>query len=652
MKHLLWLLLFASAAHAVNNPCPQTVGSLTTTPTSPRLSGVSPLLVFFDNSGVASTNVLVNSTAYQDVNSSWDFGDRLGSGTATWRYGSNPNVNQRTFATGNNAAHLFVTEGRDTFYTVNVDSNDGVNDVKCAMSVHVFDPSGASGWPGAQTTCLFNTTVGSGCPAGATQTVASTFAAINASLSNKRLLYKCGDNFTGGNFTISGTKWSVGAYGTCVNTQTGRPTFTSTSGGNPVVKVANTAVDGRFSDIVIAGAGIASNGIQMDMNVLSTTVPQTQITFYNTTINGTTAGAGSFQQATQIGVVDSDWHGKVGSGQIAVYFNVSENNCVNASGALNCGGTPNYIVADYIAVLGSDFEGTGGSGGNVETFRVSAGSKSVYSNSTFNNAISQAANFKFHSGNTYQSCAPWIGQTTQFVWISDNSFGTSGGPFEVAPQNGSVDEHIKNVVVERVIGNSPPVTSGGKGAQVSGQNITVRDSAFQLQTVGANYVQNAMQVGSRGACQLSGNCSAPSGTCTTGETGAPLFPPNGQEYFNISVYSPTGHGAGSTVAVQNDTSGSWGAPAQNSHIQNIMLYAGTSTGTAVTNTGSGNTVDHNTANAATNPGFTNGSGNFSLISDFKPTISGGYIGGTTVPVRFDALNVLWPPTWDLGAVHH
>jgi len=44
-----------------------------------------------------------------------------------------------------------------------------------------------------------------------------------------------------------------------------------------------------------------------------------------------------------------------------------------------------------------------------------------------------------------------------------------------------------------------------------------------------------------------------------------------------------------------------------------------------------------------------GSGHFDLISDFKPTAN--YLGGTSVPVWYDALGVLWSSTWYLGAVH-
>jgi hypothetical protein len=69
----------------------------------------------------------------------------------------------------------------------------------------------------------------------------------------------------------------------------------------------------------------------------------------------------------------------------------------------------------------------------------------------------------------------------------------------------------------------------------------------------------------------------------------------------------------------------------------------------VHSTGSGNTVSNNSTAVTSSPGFTNDSGTFNEISDYKPTAN--YSGGMTVPVWADALGVAWSPTWDLGAVH-
>ncbi len=96
--------------------------------------------------------------------------------------------------------------------------------------------------------------------------------------------------------------------------------------------------------------------------------------------------------------------------------------------------------------------------------------------------------------------------------------------------------------------------------------------------------------------------------------------------------------------------GGLSAPAINSFAKNNLFYTPASGHSTIVNTGTGNTVSNNTATPSNNPAFTDGSGSFSLISDFKPTAN--YTGGTAVPVWYDALGLLWPSTWDLGAVHH
>ena len=52
--------------------------------------GISPLLVFFDATGTTDSAITGNTTAFQDVTYTWNFGDTGASGTDTWAYGSNP----------------------------------------------------------------------------------------------------------------------------------------------------------------------------------------------------------------------------------------------------------------------------------------------------------------------------------------------------------------------------------------------------------------------------------------------------------------------------------------------------------------------------------------------------------------------------------
>src|SRR5258708_24370816 len=53
-----------------------------------------------------------------------------------------PGVNARNKATGGIAAHLFITEGRDTKYTATVTVKNGTSTAVCGVGVTVYDPSG------------------------------------------------------------------------------------------------------------------------------------------------------------------------------------------------------------------------------------------------------------------------------------------------------------------------------------------------------------------------------------------------------------------------------------------------------------------------------------------------------------------------------
>src|SRR5258708_35309333 len=122
------------------------------------------------------------------------------------------------------------------------------------------------------------------------------------------------------------------------------------------------------------------------------------------------------------------------------------------------------------------------------------------------------------------------------------------------------------------------------------------------------------------------------------------------EAYNNTCSAPNSQSTQTCIGF--DTMGARSAPSINSVAKNNLFYVPSiATGPAVDNTGSGNTVSNNTATVTNNPGFTNGSGSFSLISHFQPTAN--YSGCPSVPVRYDALGLLWSPlTWDLGAVHH
>jgi hypothetical protein len=615
---------------AVTPTCSATSGALKLNAKLTRTSGVSPLLTFFDATGTTDTSLPEHTTAFQDVTYSWNFGDTGASGSGTWKYGSNAARNSMNSATGGIAAHLYIANGKDTQYTARVTATDGTNTASCQLVLTAYDPSGANGFPGAATTCVSSSgkpVAGSGgCPVDANVSTQSSFvSALNSSLSGRRILFKCGDTFSGDNVTVNGVKFSIGAYGSCVGTTINRPIF-SDSGGNGQVTLGsgNTVTyDGRFSDLEMQGNGRAQFAIYTGGNY-----DYSQITINNILSKGNSGISIGNYRGTQWGLISSVVDGMVN--KQAVFFNTSANNCVNGSRAYNCGGTPEYQDIDYLAMLGSSIDGTGAqdAGAGLETVRISACRLCVIENNTIENANNIGAVLKLHNGNP-NSQAAWIGQYTELNEISDNFFtGSSGAQLvEIAPQNGVTDERLQNIVFER---NLLFGTSAGAGKLLASvQNGTFRDNVFNTaETTGTDM---GLQIARRGI-EWNGTPGAPDKS----------LEPQYNEAFNNSCYSRSASNGCIGFSGEN-----FHSPGNNGWAKN-NLYYNPAGGTTISNSGTGNLVSNNTATVTGDPVFINGGGGFNLLSDFMPTAK--YSGATDVPVFYDALGTPWPPTWDLGAV--
>jgi len=609
--------------------CTGTSGSLTLKAKVVRDAGISPLLLFFDATGTTDSSITGNKTTFQDVTYSWNFGDTGASGTDTWAYGSNKGRNSRNTATGGVAAHLYITPGVDTAYVATVTARDGTNTASCQLGVTAHDPAGANGFAGTKTTCVSASgtpTPGSGgCPAGAAVLNSSSFnTALGAAHfgSGKRVLFKCGDTFSGDNVTLTATTASIGAYGGCQGTQTSQPIFNDTSGsGAYQLDISPSSGDLRIADIYFNGNGSAGGAVAMGAGPTQA-IPY-QITLWNLQSTGNAAGY-YWAQGAQWGLIGSTQLNSRGS--IAVFVNSNENNPTQWRGT--------YPNLDYQAAMGNFINGVGsagGSGAGIEAFRVSACRLCVFENNTIENANDVGGVFKLHNGNTNGSVATWTGVYTELIEISDNLFtGNSGGVLsDIAPQNGGLDERLRNFVIERNLYSGSTTAQGGELLMVSGANMTLRDNVFYMPAPSSMiYPILGVQVAQRG----SGN----------------LLTVQYNEAYNNTCYAP--NAIQSQTCIGFDTMGAKSAATSNSFAKNNLFYVPSkATGPTVDNTGSGNTVSNNTATVTNNPGFTNGSGTFSLISDFKPTAN--YLGGTSVPVWSDALGLLWGLTWDLGAVH-
>jgi hypothetical protein len=584
--------------------CAAGSGSLNLQASAVRGSGISPLLVFFDATGTTDGAIKANTTTFQDVYYSWNFGDGGASGTGTWAYGANPGKNSRNTATGGVAAHLYVTNGADTPYTVTVTAYDGTNTASCQLAVTAYDPSGSSGFPGTETTCVSASgtpTAGSdGCPAGAAVlNTASVTTALGSRYmgAGRRVLFKCGDSFSGSSPAVAGVKWSIGAYGGCENSTSNRPIIT---GGNLNVHMQATG-DGRIADLDLESNG-AKSAVWIADNF---DYVNYQMTLYNLLSSGNNESfyVAQCSQCGYVQLVQTGMRNNQGT-----FVNYAENN------QSQWGSNSLYNNINYQAMLGGSYNGQGApnSGAGIETVRVSACRMCVFSNNTIENANNVGAVLKLHNGNTKNSAGTWTGVYTELIEISDNLFsGTSGAQLvETSPQNGVTDERLRNIVIERNVFAPAAGSGSGRELLVGAVNETVRDNVFYGPST------RGVQIARRGLEPV------------------PQF---------VEVYNNTCSGLGSCADFSGDN---FAAPGIDSWAMNNLCYKGTCVG----DNGTGNTVSNNSPNTSADPGFIDGSGTFSTIADFKPTSN--YSGASDdVPVYYDALGVAWSPDWELGALH-
>jgi hypothetical protein len=589
-----------------------------------RSSGISPLLVFFDATATTDSSLTGNTNAFQDVTYLWSFGDAGSSGTQTWANGSSPGHNSRNSATGAVAAHLYVA-GSDTSYVVTVTARDGANSATCQLGVTAYDPAGSNGFAGTKTTCVSASgtpAAGSGgCPAGAALLNTSSFNSALGSRyfgNGKRVLFRCGDTFSGDGAVLNNTSWSIGAYGGCEGTKSNRPIFRDPSTSGALI-VGYQAGDGRIADIDFQGAGTGKAAVTTYGYVGGAQINY-QITLFNLNSSGNSSSY-AWAQGAQWGLIDSvmaDMRTDIGT-----FVNYNENNPATWAGN-------KFNNVDYQAIVGNLLNGQGNqsTGSGQEVLRVSACRLCPISNNTIENANNIGGVIKLHNGNTYASLPTWTGVYTELIEVSDNWFGgTSGGVLvDIEPQNGHDDERLRNIVFERNMVAGSTSAWGGLQMRTAVSNETIRDNVFVMSSGGPKiYPEYAVGVGQLGIEPV----------------------PTGVEVYNNTIYMP---------APQDNQQGgiafnglSMNAPPQNSYVKNNLMYAPSGSHPPVNNTGSGNVVGNNSASFAANPAFLDASGSLNLLSDFKP--SANYSGAANVPVWFDALGDAWT-TWDLGAVRH
>ncbi len=150
-----------------------------------RTSGVAPLAVFFDATGTTST---ATNKPFHELHYAWDFND---SGSGNWSItGKSKNK-----AYGPVAAHVFETPGTYNVKLTIRETNGSVSNRQVTITVQ--NPN--SVFSGAKTVCFSTSGNFNGCPSGAKRVTGSSLNAVrNHIASNRRLLLRGGESFTGG----------------------------------------------------------------------------------------------------------------------------------------------------------------------------------------------------------------------------------------------------------------------------------------------------------------------------------------------------------------------------------------------------------------------------------------------------------------------
>ena len=260
-------------------------------------------------------------------------------------------------------------------------------------------------------------------------------------------------------------------------------------------------------------------------------------------------------------------------------------------------------------------------GQGSHTIRTGLQNKSVLSNNSVSDSVAgiwtiRAPNFTSSTG------AVAAGTYTEKVVFSDNTLfgntGTSAVVFTIRPTNNTLDERLRDIIVERnwILTGANSVY----GMQINAQYITVRNNLFDL-SLGTGHA--GMVVGRTGI-----------------EPG-----PTGIKVYNNTFYSSSSGG----FTMAQVSAGVASSPAGMTVVNNLT-YAPSAINPAIFVNFCGAAClsqSNNTTNATTNPLLTNTSTN-----NWRPQAGSAVGTGAPVPLWSDFFGMPTPSPRDLGAVSH
>ena len=589
-KFLFLLLLFTASAGAdIAIPLAVTLSAINVSAMPSRQSCVAPCAVKFD--AVGTTSAGVTSKPFHEISYTWGFGD---SGAGSWSAWSGMGNSSKNVATGAVAAHVFETAGT---YTVTLSLKDGTNTASAPpITITVTDPDTV--YATTATVCFYNSTVGTGCPTGATQTQSSDFdAALAACIgTTKRCLFKKGDSFassTTGTINATGP-FTIGAYGSGA-----LPIVTSTDISG--VLDFTTASDVRVLDLDIRGNGATDTGL--GINWASGTTSHVLIKGVSITEIGKGMSVAAVNTLTNGFFVENTVNNYYASGGNAFF------------GSLLGG-----------ALMGNTFGPVPAGGSGEHVLRLQHGRKVAITNNLLTTPNSTKHNLTIRA-------AAYVGDPaddSQYIYTSDNKYigSINAQMVTLAPSADSTNERIYDIVMERewfVSGASTTTVINDLATR-----STVRNSVFDMSAAAAT------------AISVDGQ--------NTG--GAPN--PDGNSFYNNTFYSSL-----TTASTYGISLGGTINPVSNTTLKNNLCYTPNVT-TNHTVLVSGGGVSGTTGAAGTFGNSSDAQCLTDPFNGVSPTTPATFLpagssyaidGGATAPVWSDFFGAARTGTYDMGAVN-
>lgn len=412
--------------------------------TPSRVSGVAPLLVFFETEG---TTAEATDRPFHELSYCWSFGDEnAGTFQAT---GLDKNQ-----AKGPVAGHVFESPGT---YAVTVSARDATGRVASrGVEITVEDP--ADVFAGASTVCLSDDGSFDGCPEGAEQLTGTDLSELDGSVQEgMRLLLRRGGTFSGNlDINVPGPGM-IGAFGA-----EGDPLPHIAGPDAAVFKVSDEtprASDWRFVDLEVSGSantkGVEVNGKASDLLLLRfkvegvralLTAGDSIVDFWNQN------GSPGHDVVDVLGVHDCDMRRSVN------------------------GGNHIYAAAHRMSMQGNYAHDSIEGEHLIRTPWIDRG---VFSHNDLGEAPQPRHLLKIHGPKYANAASVGYQKYTEKVVISDNVFDAVGGTewaVAIGPQNANSDERVRDILIERNLFLPAPDVQVALILWAS--KVTVRDNLF------------------------------------------------------------------------------------------------------------------------------------------------------------------------------